>query len=265
LEAIETHRGELGDSLVIGLGANDAGDTAAFKTRVERVLNAVSGVPHVYWVTIAEVRPYYPAANQVLRDAASANPNLTVIEWAQHAAATPGVTGSDGLHLTGYGATEMANLVSFATVIGAAPKTVGGSAPPTVPATTPAATTPPASPSDPGPPTTVPALDEAPPDRAVGTSPSSTGVSTTSTTIGAMEWPPSDRDSEATGSRRGSGSEVPRRDDGLLPISILGQRVGVGASILVVAVALFGVALGTWSVMSRRRALRSGDDYSQLT
>lgn len=261
LEAIEAHRGELGDSLVIGLGANDAGDTAAFKSRVEHVLNAVSDVPHVYWVTIAEVRPYYPAANQVLRDAAAVHPNLTVIEWAQHAAATPGVTGSDGLHLTGFGATEMANLVSFATVIGVAPKPVGADASPTVPAPAPAVTTPPTTRPSPASPTTVQALEAVTPNGLVGTS---TEVPTTSTTIGAMEWPPSDRDSEATGSRGGAESKALRRDDGLFPISVLGQRIGAGTSTLV-ALALFGVALGTWSVTSRRRSARSGEGDGDAT
>ncbi|MGB3411867.1 MAG: hypothetical protein WBA45_11790 [Microthrixaceae bacterium] len=270
LDAIERHRGELGDSLVIGLGANDAGDTAAFKSRVERVLNAISEVPHVYWLTIAEVRPYYPAANQVLRDAASTHPNLTVIEWAQHAAATPTATGSDGLHLTSFGATEMANLVSFATVIGATPKPVGGAAPSIAPA--PADATPKSTRLSPSVPTTGPAPDAVTPDGADPkspnstspntTSPNTTEVSTTTTTIGAMEWPPSDRDSEATGSGIGARPDGMEGSDGggWFPISVLGQRIGAGPSLLIAALALFGVAVGTWTVTSRRRDAYSGDD-----
>ncbi|MFM7069226.1 MAG: hypothetical protein ACKOYM_07170 [Actinomycetes bacterium] len=105
-EAVAGHRSDLTDSLVVNLGANDAGSTALFARRVEKVLAAAGSVPRIYWLTIREVRPYYPAANQVLRDAARRYPNLHVVDW-NAVAAAPGLTSGDGLHLTSRGALTM--------------------------------------------------------------------------------------------------------------------------------------------------------------
>ncbi len=84
LDAIESHRGELTDSLVVSLGANDAGNTASFRQKVKAILDATANVPHVYWVTIREVRDYYGPANQAVREVAAGRPNVTVVDW--HAA-----------------------------------------------------------------------------------------------------------------------------------------------------------------------------------
>ncbi|MFN7151043.1 MAG: hypothetical protein ACK4V6_16390, partial [Microthrixaceae bacterium] len=84
LTAVESHRAELTDSLVLSIGANDAGNTAAFRQRVAAILDATAGVPHVYVLTIREVRDYYGPANQAIRDVAAVRPNVTVLDW--HAA-----------------------------------------------------------------------------------------------------------------------------------------------------------------------------------
>ncbi len=177
LTAIESHRDKLTDSLVIGLGTNDSGDTDAFRTKVTRVLAAVSQVPHVYWVSIAEVRPYYAAANQVLRDAAAFHPNLTVIDWAGFAGANGSVAGSDGLHLTPTGADEMANLVSFATIIGAV-SPVSATPSTTAPTTPTSATTTPATtaPATTAPATTAPVTTVTPSAGATQGAPGSTAL-----------------------------------------------------------------------------------------
>jgi len=109
-QAVAARRADATDALVVNLGANDAGNANLYAQRVEQVLAAAAGVPHVYWLTIREVRPYYPAANNVLREAARRHPNLTVVDW-NAASTAPGLTSSDGLHLKPQGAVAMTDAV----------------------------------------------------------------------------------------------------------------------------------------------------------
>lgn len=121
VEAVRSHGLALSDTLVIGLGANDSANTATFRSRVDAVMAAAAAVPHVYWLTIREVRPYYAPANQVLRDAAARYPNLQIIDWNAAAGAAGGSTASDGLHLSPAGAQRLADLVAGTVTSGAAP------------------------------------------------------------------------------------------------------------------------------------------------
>lgn len=121
VDAVRSHGPALYDALVVGLGANDSGNTATFRSRVDAVMAAAGVVPHVYWLTIREVRPYYAPANQVLRDAAARYPNLSVIDWNAAAAGASGLTATDGLHLTSAGAQHLAELVAATVAFGAAP------------------------------------------------------------------------------------------------------------------------------------------------
>ncbi len=73
-EIVGVRRGEMTDSLVVGLGANDAGNPATFRARVRAVLDAAAGVPHVYWLSLAEVRNEYAPANQILREEIAGRP-----------------------------------------------------------------------------------------------------------------------------------------------------------------------------------------------
>ena len=120
-QAVGSHAPGLTDTLVVSLGANDAGNPSTFRARVDAVMAAAASVPHVYWITIREVRPYYAPANQVLRDAAARFPNLTVVDWHAASAGREGLTASDGLHLTPAGANELADLLAAAVVTGTAP------------------------------------------------------------------------------------------------------------------------------------------------
>lgn len=139
-ELVRANRGRLTDTLVVSSGANDAGNTATFRARVDAVLDAAAGVPRIYWLTIREVRDYYPAANQVLRDAAASHPNLTIVDW-NAASAGGGLTAADGLHLNGAGTKRISELIVAA---------VTDSPPPLPPPTLP-----PAAPQPPPPPETV--------------------------------------------------------------------------------------------------------------
>lgn len=119
-DAVRAKGQSVSDTLVVSLGANDSGNSATFRSRVEAVMSAAAHVPHVYWITIREVRPYYAPANQVLRDAALRHRNLTIVDWNAASAGRSGLTASDGLHLTPSGATELSNIVAGA-VLSAAP------------------------------------------------------------------------------------------------------------------------------------------------
>lgn len=260
LQAIEAHRSELGDTLVIGLGANDAGNTEAFRDKVQKVLTAVADVPHVFWVTIAEARPYYPAANQVLRDAATSHPNLTVIDWAAYAAATPTVAGSDGLHLTPSGATEMANLVSFETLVASLPKASGPtvrSAPPTTTTTAEPMTEQPGS-DDPA-----KAEPLAPPTSVAQSAPSGDSHVTASTDPTNLADSADLEDSEDSGGPGGAVQGVRSRSE----TAASSPEVGAGGSPtvgVVLAVALLGLgaaAMGTWAIArARKKPLKLDND-----
>lgn len=117
------------DAAVVMLGANDAGDPAAYRGRVESVVAAAGAVPHLYWMTIPEVRDYYPAANQVVRDVAATRPGMQVLPWAGVTAADPSLTARDGLHLTPSGSVAMAFFVTANVEAGLAPPTTAPPAP----------------------------------------------------------------------------------------------------------------------------------------
>lgn len=157
-EVVRSHAAELTDTLLVGLGANDAGNPATFRQRVEAVLAAASTVPNVYWLTIREVRPYYGPANQVLRDAAARHPNLHLIDWNAASWGRSDLTAGDGLHLNGAGSALIAGLVAGTLNGSIAPASGAGS---TVPPSAPAPVLPaPPAPVD----TTVPAAPTVPAD-----------------------------------------------------------------------------------------------------
>jgi lysophospholipase L1-like esterase len=229
-DAVRRHGPELTDTLVVSLGANDAGSTATFRQRVDAVLAAAAGVPHVYWLTIREVRPYYAPANDVLRAAAAAHPNLRLIDWNGASAGSTGLTASDGLHLTGAGATALASLVASEVLTGPAaapPVPTTTVTPTTAPPTTLAATPAPVTPSVPAataPPSTVP----------------STTVATTTTTPG----------SGRSGRRPVDAAEVAATDG--VGLGWLGWSVGFGLAAVVVLLAVAGAWIAIWSLLRTR-------------
>lgn len=94
------------DAVVVMLGANDAGNAETFRNRVRSVVDAAQGAPLLMWMTIPEVRDYYPAANEVLRQEMWARVGGSVLDWSP-VAASVGVTAGDGLHLTPAGIETM--------------------------------------------------------------------------------------------------------------------------------------------------------------
>lgn len=164
------------DVVVISLGANDSGDPGLFRSRAERVLAAGADAAAIFWLTIAEVRPYYPGTNAIIRELAEVRPNVVVVDWAASVASDPTLTARDGLHLTPVGTVAMADQI-FGTMLGlgsGAPEVDPGPAPDPAPAEQPAAvsplppastvastvTVPPPAMADPGPGASVPPTPE---------------------------------------------------------------------------------------------------------
>ena len=104
-------RGEMHDFVVVQLGHNDGGSPSLYTQRVDAVMKALEGVPHVVWLTIHEVRSYYKTDNEILRQAATRYPNMRIADWNAVANATPNGMASDGLHLNATGAAAMAKLI----------------------------------------------------------------------------------------------------------------------------------------------------------
>jgi lysophospholipase L1-like esterase len=100
------------DVVAVLLGHNDGGSPGAYQPAVRRILDQLRDVPRVAWLTIHEVRPYYPGVNQYVAGLQDEYPNLRIADWNAIAAANPGALAGDGLHLNGQGANLMADLVA---------------------------------------------------------------------------------------------------------------------------------------------------------
>jgi len=235
--AVRSHAAELTDTLVVNLGANDAAETATFRQRVDSVMSAAATVPHVYWLTIREVRPYYGPANQVLRDAAAAYPNLEVIDWNGATAGSRGLTAGDGLHLTPAGANSMAFLVAASVVAGAPPADPG------------AVTAVPAP---------VPAVVAADPAAGFTTVPDAAAdpTSAPATTVVTAPDPSSPATIPPGTSRPGanSGDSAARAlvEDGGSGLGAIGWSLGIGLAAMVAILALAGVWIAGWALFRTR-------------
>jgi hypothetical protein len=111
---VDSHRAHLDDTLLVSLGANDAGNPTTFRRRVEAVLESARGVRLVLWVSFHEVRDYYATANRVLREVAGETSTMMVLDWHSVASADPALTAADRLHLSPSGASAMTRLVGAA-------------------------------------------------------------------------------------------------------------------------------------------------------
>ena len=124
LSVILSHTPAQFDTIVIGLGANDAGSPDIFRARAQRVLDALKGNAHVYWLNVHEAGRFaasYKASNAALAQLAQGYPNTQIIDWNAVAnGLPPGQISADGLHLSNSSAVAMANLIA-ASVNGTSP------------------------------------------------------------------------------------------------------------------------------------------------
>ncbi len=109
-EHVRLHAAAGADALVVMLGANDAGNPETYRGRVAEVVAAAEGIEHLYWLTIPEVRDYYPEANRIIAEAMAVREGGEVLDW-NSALSAGGLTSGDGMHLTPDGAEAMAAMV----------------------------------------------------------------------------------------------------------------------------------------------------------
>ena len=102
---IEQGRARLAPHVVVSLGTNDPPDAVAtFREQVGRVTRLVGPDRCLVWATIWRDGAPSDAFNEVLREAASANGRMRVVEWAEMVQTHSDWLADDGLHgnATGY-------------------------------------------------------------------------------------------------------------------------------------------------------------------
>ena len=101
----------LGATVVVATGYNDYEST--FAASIETTLAALrnAGVENVLWLTLRAERQSYLRMNDVIREASTRDPKLTVVDWNLYSRSHPEWFQPDGLHLLRDGAIAMASLV----------------------------------------------------------------------------------------------------------------------------------------------------------
>ena len=101
--------------VVVSLGTNDPPeDVAAFRADVARVLELAGPDRCVVWATIWRDGAPNDAFNAVLREAASANRRVRLVDWAEMVAEHPDWLADDGLHGNETGYRERAGAIAEA-------------------------------------------------------------------------------------------------------------------------------------------------------
>jgi lysophospholipase L1-like esterase len=112
---LEAGRPALSPYVVVSLGTNDAPDgVTAFRSDVAHVLDIVGPSRCVIWATIWRDGSPSDAFNEVLRDAAAANRQLRLVEWAEMVQGHPDWLAGDGLHGNEVGYAERARAIAKA-------------------------------------------------------------------------------------------------------------------------------------------------------
>jgi hypothetical protein len=113
LQAVQSYGRSLGKVLVIKVGYNES--SSGYGQGIDRVMRAAlaNGANGVVWVTLRESgqnSSLYRGTNLVIKKAAKRWPQLLVADWNAHSAGKPWF-GSDGLHMSATGATELARFL----------------------------------------------------------------------------------------------------------------------------------------------------------
>ena len=110
LEAVRGRGRSLGDVLVVDVGYNEP--ARGYGQGIDHVMRAAlaQGAKAVVWVMLRETRPLYRETNVAIKTAASRWPQLVVADWNAYSRGRPWF-GTDGLHLTPTGASELAAFV----------------------------------------------------------------------------------------------------------------------------------------------------------
>ena len=113
LEAVRLYGHSLGRVLIVKVGYNEG--SQGYGSGIDSVMRAAlaDGAAGVVWVTLREktrFRGIYHATNLEIRKASKRWPQLLVADWNAYSTGRPWF-GSDGLHLTAAGATQLAAFV----------------------------------------------------------------------------------------------------------------------------------------------------------
>lgn len=95
-----------GSAVIVELGGNSL---IRDKSIVQKMIDAVDGKP-MYFVTIRCPYPLQDANNQILRDYASQNSNVGIIDWCGASEGHSEYLVDDGQHLTNEGSEAFAKL-----------------------------------------------------------------------------------------------------------------------------------------------------------
>lgn len=106
------------DIAAVALGANFAGDLAAYRDELTSLVERLAPRPVILY-TVTEFEPSRLQVNSVIFEVAVSSPNVFVIDWGAVTGADPTLTGRDGLHLTLAGRERFAS--ELAQVLGDAP------------------------------------------------------------------------------------------------------------------------------------------------
>ena len=99
IDELEAGRPVLSNYVVVSLGTNDPpSEVDAFRKDVARVLALVGPNRCVVWSTIWRDERPNEAFNEVLRDAATANRRVKLVEWAEMVDEDPDLLAPDRLH-----------------------------------------------------------------------------------------------------------------------------------------------------------------------
>ena len=110
LQAVQSYGRSLGRVLIVKVGYNE--DGRGYGDGINRIMRAAlaQGAVGVVWVTLREEGRYsslYRGMNAAIKKTAKRWPQLLVADWNAYSAGKPWF-GSDGLHLSARGATELA-------------------------------------------------------------------------------------------------------------------------------------------------------------
>ncbi len=119
IDEIEKHRHDIHDVVVILLGHNDAVDTVAYRRKLDEMVDLLSGVPLILFLTNYEFESGRDRMNDQLRAVDVLHDNVELVDWNAVAGNTKGAIGPDGLHLTELGAKALAATVAVS--LGLAP------------------------------------------------------------------------------------------------------------------------------------------------
>ncbi|WP_042352132.1 acyltransferase family protein [Bacillus massiliigorillae] len=99
--------GKAGDTIIIGLGSNGAFSSS----QLHSLLSAIGTEKKIILINTRVPRPWESVVNNALKEAATNNQNVTLVDWYSHSAGHNEYFAPDGVHLTKTGSQAYASLI----------------------------------------------------------------------------------------------------------------------------------------------------------